>query len=1120
MMDSQSVVSPSEVSSAAAAGGKSWTLQVPQSLQVQLAGYRRRLWGIKLGEGFGVTLATFACGWLVVFAVDRVLDAPPWFRALILAGILAASSIIPLFIYRWIVQRRTLPQLARLLRRKLPSVGDSLLGVIELAANESEQARSPALCQAAMDQVAEDAQRRDLLAALPPSKYRFWGAVVIVLAVVLVGMLGTIPAATTNALQRLIDPWGGPPRYTFTRIDSLPSPWRVPHGEPVAMTVALEPSTAWQPEQASLQIGHQAPLASERQGDRYEFLVPPQIDPQDAVLRVGDVIQRVPLEPTLRPEVVRVTADIELPAYLQHRGQVRQDGRGGSFTVVKGSQARIEIETSRELQEASLDGAPLPVQGNRFSTPTQGIEQPLRQLTLQWRDALELAGKQPLRLEIVGVDDQAPSLICEGLPRQEVILVSELLKFTLRASDDFGIRQTGIMWRGIPGGLVASPTSGERVLASGSPEQQAMEVLGTFSATSLGIEPQAIELFVWAEDYLPDRPRTYSAPYTLYVLDPQQHAIWMTEQLSKWHRQALEVRDAELQLHEANKEIRRLLADGQSHPEMQEQISRQAQAEENNARRLQRLTELGDQLLQRASRNEQMGVGHVENWAQMLQILKEISATRMPRVAALLRDAAEAPTASPKPGKPPGPAAGQIRDLRTAASGEAASEPPPSPTNPPSPPAIVDHESSLNPLEKSEKDSAAEEQNAEEKKPAGGSLGLPGTTIAGKEKKSPAQEDENQEESPAEEIDEAVAAQAELLAEFEKIANELNEVLANLEGSTLVKRLKAASRRQTFVGERIAGELQSTFGRRVARLETAAVEVLQQMSGEEEQAVKEVSFIMDDLAAYFERRRSARFQSVLEEMRSAEVIDALRQLTGEIGSQQGLSLSQCEFWADTLDRWADDLVDPARSGQCPGGKSRSSLPPSIVLEVLRILEAEVNLREETRVAQQARQAVELAVHMEESLRLSQQQANLREHVFDVGQRILQLPEAEEHFAQEVELLAAVDQVMGQAAGLLAQHETGVPAIATETEAIELLLQSRRINPKGGGGGAGSAPGGGGSGTTTDAALALLGTGVNAKEVREDRGTQQATGTAGIVLPEEFRAGLDEYFNQLERVGGQ
>src|SRR5205823_14939099 len=124
-------------------------------------------------------------------------------------------------------------------------------------------------------------------------------------------------------------------------------------------------------------------------------------------------------------------------------------------------------------------------------------------------------------------------------------------------------------------------------------------------------------------------------------------------------------------------------------------------------------------------------------------------------------------------------------------------------------------------------------------------------------------------------------------------------------------------------------------------------------------------------------------------------------------------------------------------------------------------------------------------------------------------------EGESNFGKDIKLLGLVSEVMNEATEILARPETGRPAIAAETEAIELLLQSKRINPKGGGGG-GASPGGGGGGTTQDSALSLIGTGANEKEVREDRGVSQAVGNTGPALPEEFRAGLDEYFNRLER----
>jgi hypothetical protein len=184
---------------------------------------------------------------------------------------------------------------------------------------------------------------------------------------------------------------------------------------------------------------------------------------------------------------------------------------------------------------------------------------------------------------------------------------------------------------------------------------------------------------------------------------------------------------------------------------------------------------------------------------------------------------------------------------------------------------------------------------------------------------------------------------------------------------------------------------------------------------------------------------------------------------------------------------------------------------------LQILESEVGLREETRVAEQAKPALAKEEYGGRARKLSETQDGLEDRVVKVTQRIRDLPDGEAEFGPEIKLLETVAGVMNETTQILARPETGPPAIGAETEVIELLLQSRRINP-GRGGGGGSTPGGGGGGTTLDSALALLGIGVNEQEVREDRRVEQAAGTAGRVLPEEFRAGLDEYFHRLERRG--
>ena len=250
-------------------------------------------------------------------------------------------------------------------------------------------------------------------------------------------------------------------------------------------------------------------------------------------------------------------------------------------------------------------------------------------------------------------------------------------------------------------------------------------------------------------------------------------------------------------------------------------------------------------------------------------------------------------------------------------------------------------------------------------------------------------------------------------------------------------------------------------------------------------------------------------------MKAEDVLGGIRVLSDRILESQGLAIAEAEYWSDTMDRWAEDLVDPACKGECKGSKSKSSLPPSIILEVMQILEAEINLRDRTRVAEQSKAVSEKAKYLESASELAASQMDLEERIAIVRTKILELPDAQAEFAKEIELMQQVDLVMLDAAQILERPETGKLAIAAETEAIELLLKSKRINPKSGGGG-GASPGGGGGGDTQDAAIAMLGIGINEKEAREDHGVQQATGSSGTSFPEEYRQGLDEYFQRLER----
>src|SRR5262249_41627945 len=153
-------------------------------------------------------------------------------------------------LHRWIWRQRRLEQLARLVARTFPSVGDQLLGIIELANNEFEQARSIALCNAAIQQVAEQARTRNLAVAVPNPRHKRWAVLALAVVVVGLGLFALYPAAAANAWARFLMPWGDTPRYTFAMVEDLPDTLVVAHGEPFTLTVKLAEQTASRPNEA------------------------------------------------------------------------------------------------------------------------------------------------------------------------------------------------------------------------------------------------------------------------------------------------------------------------------------------------------------------------------------------------------------------------------------------------------------------------------------------------------------------------------------------------------------------------------------------------------------------------------------------------------------------------------------------------------------------------------------------------------------------------------------------------------------------------------------------------------------------------------------------------------
>lgn len=877
-------------------------LTLPESLQTQLLDFRRRVWTIKLIEAVCGSVIGILIAFLATFALDRVFDTPWEVRLGIFVAAMVGCGLIPLALHRWIWRQRKLEQLARLLSRKHPSVGDQLLGIIELVHSESEQARSLTLCEAAVQQVAEVATKRDFSDSVPNPKHRRRAVLAGISGMIAVVLLVMFPAAATNAWARLLMPWGDTPRYTFTSIEPVSNHLVVAHGEPFTVAIQLAGNTVWRPEQGEVQLGGQRPITAKLREGRYEFELPGQIDDGWLSVRIGDLSQRVQVQPMLRPELASIGAEVALPEYLGRSQPQKKDVRGGTISLVKGSSATFTATATRPLASAQLDGQPLAPTGEKVVSPRISVEE-TRKVEFTWRDQNDLAGKEPFTLTISSREDEAPSISCEDLPRQRVVLDSEALNFKVRAQDDFGVKQVGIDWQGIDTTNFKNPAKGERILAAGGTEKEMFELAGTFSASSLGIEPQPVQVRLFVEDYFPGRERVYSPVYTFYVLNAEQHAIWITEMLSKWHRQSLEVRDKEMALHETNKALRELSPSELDQPENRKRIEGQAAAERANGRRLTNLALNGEDLVKQAMRNPEIGVGHLEKWAEMLGILKDISGNRMPSVADLLKQAAQAPkTASNS--ESPSNKAPKAGETRASAAGQPSD---PDPNEKKKPPTKVP---SINDVESSHGFAKKDDKKSEPSPPKSGSpsLGLPSTTLIG----PPGKGDDK---CPADKkVEEAVKEQQDLLAEFEKLTDELNKVLANLEGSTLVKRLKAESRLQYKIGGRIGDQVSDAFGLPPNAAKETTTKLFTELVAQETKSSQSISNIMDDLQAYFERRRMMSFKAVLDDMRSQDVIGGLRALGDDLKKENGLSMAQCEYWSDAMDRWAEDLVDPTKGG--------------------------------------------------------------------------------------------------------------------------------------------------------------------------------------------------------------
>ncbi len=633
---------------------------IPEALRVQLDDFRRHLWRVKILEAAAAGLIGLLISFLLVYGLDRIWQTPGWARLGILVGGISLFAVFaPYWLHRWVWKQRREEQLARLIARRYPGLGDRLLGVIELQGQQgSADTFSARLREAAMEAVAAETGKRVLSEALPPQRHRRWSLAALALAGAAAAAFAITPRAGWNALERWILPLSNTERYTFTRLDHPPVYQAVAFGEAFTVTLNLAADSDQRPGRAGGRFGLQQAIESPLKQRSYHFTFPGQQDPGTIQFSVGDLRHEMRIEPVQRPSVSSSVAVVTMPEYLSVPERT-MDMATGVVSAVEGSTVRFELTTTRPLASGTFgptrvqrteepenvaDFAPiqgdLALSGTTARTAVLEIGAEPFEIPFAWTDELGLTGDSGFHLRVDGMRDGPPTVYLQGIERQKVMLPEETVDFELLSEDDFGVKLAGIEWTGeFTRPTDEAPAKGEIQLKEGGPEERRVMTAAAFSPAAYGITPQKITLRGYTEDYFPSRGRVYSEPVTLYILTRDEHAQMLKNRFDRNITEFEDLARREQDLLDENHRLDELSGEDLQKEENTQKLENQEQAEAESTRRMKDLTDRMESLMKDAARNGDIEKKTLQKMAESLKSMQELSEQDLPAVEQPLNEA-------------------------------------------------------------------------------------------------------------------------------------------------------------------------------------------------------------------------------------------------------------------------------------------------------------------------------------------------------------------------------------------------------------------------------------------------------------------------------------------------
>ncbi len=902
---------------------------IPAELSKQLADFQRSLWRIKVTEAVLAGLFGLIISFLIVFALERLFPIPALARlAILIAGTSLAAVFAPYWVRRWVYGHRREEQLARLISRKFPKLGDRLLGIVELQdQQESKEAMSPELRAAAMIHVANQAAKRNMNEALPYSRHKKLALGVLMGAAAITFGFSIAPKAGGNALKRWLMPLSDTDHYTFTQFDTdkMPDPLVVPLGEAFSFSAPLKKDSDNRPANARARYGQQEWVQADLgENGSYQFEFTGQETQDRITIEAGDADHRVWVEPEVRPEVSGFEALVTLPDYLQLDPR-NVDIRTGVLTALEGSKIVLKGSFSREISKASAHLDPQPLEETAISESRAPIEaenptdlessrtkaeeegkkaaiesvvklpeqrdlklsmdgatvstEPIdlgrfhASVPFTWTDVKGLDGAGSFKVEIKTSEDQIPTSYIQGIERNIVILAEETLEFDIISEDDFGLREIGLSWVGsFNKPSDDEPATGSLTLKKGSPSSNRLSERAIFSPQTYGIAPQTLILSAYTEDYKPGRGRIFSEPLTIYILTRDEHAQVIKKRFDRVISELEDAARKELNNLDENERLdKNNTAEELQSEEAKEQLSESEQKEAENAEKMKEIAKKMEEIFKDAARNGDLDQKTMKEMADALQNMKELGEKDMPEVEKKL---------------------GEAQDQKSTP-------------------------------EKTEKD-----------------------------------------------LKEAIEKQKEALEKMQETIEKANQANENFEASTFVNRLKKSSADEGSIGNSLNSALTGKLAIVGAApnsddIDPANQRLLGELSGQQRSVTNDVRWIQEDLERFYARTQKPIHKEIYEDMAKSLIDEKLERLREKIQMNHTFtSRKLSKNWSDRLMSWAEKLEGPKPDGNGSGGDGGSGGGEEkdfeFMLKVMRMVQAEQDIRGRTRSLEQMLRSLKLS----------------------------------------------------------------------------------------------------------------------------------------------------------------